>query len=65
MSNQHHPAAVLYEAPLFAPASTNFKEYFNTEELHDLIIVIEKGEKQTRFYAHKLILAMTSPFFKS
>jgi hypothetical protein len=46
-----------------------FAEYCDNSELHDLIIKVEDGcssnGSQTIFFAHKLILAMNSPFFKA
>ncbi len=46
-----------------------FDEYVNKEELHDLEIIIDNGEenqnRRERFYAHKLILAFSSPYFKT
>jgi hypothetical protein len=46
-----------------------FEDHFNSMELHDLIIKIQNqtpnGMQETRFPAHKVILAMTSPFFKT
>jgi len=38
-----------------------FTEYTNSEELSDLVVRI--GVE--KFYAHKLLLAMSSPFFKA
>ena len=42
-----------------------FAEYCDNSELHDLIIKVEESNSTTTFYAHKLILAMNSPFFKA
>ncbi len=42
--------------------TTMFSEYCENSEMHDLIIKIGHDNE---FFAHKLILAMNSPFFKA
>ena len=46
--------------------TSSFDKYCDSEELHDLVVIVEnsKGERK-RMYAHKIILAFSSPFFKA